>query len=424
MKSAACHLLPRSLLTLSLFFFLSFAIPASSADNHPAPADTAFELLHQGEYDKAIAILQEDFTLFPYDERIRKRLADAWMEVGSHRLEHKAYDEAAAGFARALELYPDRPDLMTFQGIALYGGKRYDQAAVLLDQALQSGGSNPLAWFYLGRVHYDSGDLPGALEAWDRALALDPANGAIRAMMEKARRESVVESGMTREHRSMFVVSYDEGKMSDLADKVLETLDTAYAQVGSDLDFYPSVPVPVILYTRKDYRNITSGPEWSGGMYDGKVRLPIGGARELSPPLRGVLLHEYTHVVVREMTKGNCPTWLNEGLAMVEEHRESSPMTLKAGKGEPLDISVLSGSFLSLGGRDAALAYRQSSIMADYLVSEYGWHKVREILVNLGTGMGIDRAVSSAFSDYGLDYPAIMQKLLDKIVTEQERSDS
>lgn len=423
MKPASCHALYGSMPILTLFLFLSCAVPSFSAESHPVAADIAMELLHRGEYDKALEILREDFTLFPYDEQVRKRLVDAWTLVGKHRLELNDYDGAASCFASALELQPGRADLMTTQAIALYGAKHYDQASILLDQALQAGGSSAAALFYLGRIRYDTGDLAGALDAWERALVLEPGNEAVRAMADKARRESAVESSMAREHRSMFVISYDEGKMSDLADKVLETLDAAYARIGSDLDYYPSSPVPVILYTRKDYRDVTSGPEWSGGMYDGKIRLPLGGAREISPQLRGVLFHEYTHVVVREMTKGNCPTWLNEGLAMAEEQRESSPLALKAGKGEPLHISVLTGSFLSLTSHDAARAYRQSFVMADHLISGYGWHKVREILANLGTGLEMDRAVSTAFSDYGLDYSAVMQELLGAITREREKSE-
>ena len=96
---------------------------------------------------------------------------------------------------------------------------------------------------------------------------------------------------------------------------MLKALERAYNRVGTDLSYYPSVRVPVILYTKKDYRSLTASPEWSGGLYDGKIRLPIGGAAHMTPMLRGVLFHEYTHVVVRELTKGNCPSWLNEGLA-------------------------------------------------------------------------------------------------------------
>ena len=46
--------------------------------------------------------------------------------------------------------------------------------------------------------------------------------------------------------------------------------------------------------------------------------------------------------------------------------------------------------------------------MVDYLVSVYGLHKIREILVNLGRGLTIQDAVSQAFADYGLDYSTVI----------------
>jgi hypothetical protein len=213
---------------------------------------------------------------------------------------------------------------------------------------------------------------------------------------------------MEKGYRSMFVISHDEGTKSDLANKVLEALEDAYRRVGSDLDYYPSARVPVILYTRKDYRSVTSSPEWSGGLYDGKVRLPIGGATDISPMLRGVHFHEYTHVVVGELTQKNCPTWLNEGLAEYEGRKEFdstlSSLQTAAKTGKFLPFTDLEKSLLGLNSKDAALAYQQSYSMVRFMIASYGWYKVREILVNLGNGMAFGGAFARAFADFGLEF--------------------
>jgi tetratricopeptide (TPR) repeat protein len=370
--------------------------------------------MHRGEYEKALEQLQKAFSLFPYDEAVRKELIAAYAAVGKRQLDRKEYDAAAANFANAAELAPDHREYVIMRGIALYLGKHYDQAAIELEQALQTGGDNVPLLFYLGRVYYDTGDLTKALEAWDRALTLEPGNKAVIEAAAKARREAAVESRMNKGYSSMFVISHDEGTKSDLADAVLDVLESAYNRVGSDLAYYPVVRVPVILYTKKDYRVLTAGPEWSGGLYDGKVRLPIGGARELTPVLRGVLLHEYTHVVVGELAKGNCPAWLNEGLAEVEGRKEFDHAHADLGKavksGSLLSITSMEKSLTGLNAQEAALAYEQSYAMVKFMIASYGWHKVREILVNLGTGMRTEAAIARAFADYGLDYKAIVQE--------------
>jgi tetratricopeptide (TPR) repeat protein len=367
--------------------------------------------MRRGEYEKALEQLQNAFSLFPYDESIRKNLTVAYATVGKRQLERKQFDDAAKNFENARKLAPDNQEYGIMKGIALYSGNHYDESAIELENARQNGGDNVLLLFYLGRSYYDAGDLTRALDVWDRALALDPEIKAVRNMAAKARRELAVEASMTKGYSSMFVISYDEGTRSDLADEVLDALETAYNRVGSDFSYYPVTRVPVILYTKKDYRSVTAGPEWSGGLYDGKVRLPIGGAGKITPMLRGVLSHEYTHVVVGELTKGNCPTWLNEGLAETEGRKEYNPPLTELEKtaktGSYIPFTTLEKTFSSLDAQRAALAYQQSYSLVNFMISAYGMHKVRDMLVYLGSGMDSNAAITKAFADFGLDFKGI-----------------
>jgi tetratricopeptide (TPR) repeat protein len=406
----------RATITFFPLLLFLFVVPVqhSQAGDYNPLNDPAAELLRRGDYEKAVEELGKAFNLFPYNESIRKNLTAAYAALGRQQLDRKQFDAAAENFDDARKLAPGNREYGILRGIALYMGKRYDEAAIELEQARQTGGDNVSLFLYLGLVYYDTGNLAGAIESWDRALVLDPENKFIREMAAKARRESAVESRMDREFSSMFVISYDEGTKSDLADAVLDMLETAYNRVGSDLSYYPVARVPVILYTRKDYRSITSVPEWSGGLYDGKVRLPIGGAAEITPMLRGVLFHEYTHVVVVEMTRENCPTWLNEGLAEYEGRKEYGPPTPeleRASKtGGLLPFAKLEKSMSSLNAKDAALAYQQSYSLVSFMISAYGLHKVREILVNLGSGMRVEAAIARAFADYGLTFDGILDE--------------
>ena len=398
---------------LPALLFLSVLISSSLAEESVVVNDTS-KLMKQGEYEKAIDQLQNSHSLFPYNKTIKQDLAEAYYACAKRQLERKQFDEAAENFGNALKLFPDNQEFAINQGMALYSGKRYDESAIILQQARQVIGDQVVILFYLGRIHYDTGDLSAALELWDKALAIDPGNKPIRQMAEKARREALVESPMGKEYKSIFVISYDEGSSSDLADDVMNVLESAYNQVGSDLYFYPTAHVPVLLYTKKEYRLVTKGPEWSGGLYDGKIRLPIGGAKKISSILRAVLTHEYTHVVVGELTRKNCPVWLNEGLAEFEGRKEFDTPLLNleaaAKSGTLLPFDTLEKSLLSMSTKEASLAYQQSYSMVKFMISSYGLHKVREVLVNLGTGMRVDEAIAKAFKDYGLDYNGIVKE--------------
>jgi tetratricopeptide (TPR) repeat protein len=392
-----------------------------AADPAPLKANIE-ELIHKGEYEKALKQLQREYDLFPLNLALKNDLARVYGLVGRRQLEQRQYDEAAASFDHARELESDNPEYHLGRGIALYGGKHYDDALFEMEQARLFGGDSAEVFFFLGRVYYDTGNLDGALDAWNKGLALDPGNEKLRKLVEKVNREASVEGRMKKEAGSRFTITYDVATETRFADDIRDALETAYNRVGSDLDCYPEAPVPVLLYTKKDFHDVTAGPEWSGGIYDGKIRLPIGGLREITPKVRAVLHHEYTHVVVRELTKGNCPTWLNEGLAQVEEAKESPfPLTelqKSVQQGGLLSISALEGSFLSLGKHEAAVAYQQSYAMVSYLISIYGWYKVKEILVNLGKGMATGDAIGKTFKDYGIGYANLVQEWEDYLKRE------
>lgn len=374
----------------------------------------AVELQSRGEHEKALEQLQKAFSLYPYDQTLRRNLAEAYTFVGERHLAASRFDEAIASFDQARELFPDVPRYYVLRGIAFYYGKYYDAALNELQRAQGLGGDTPEILYFTGRVQYDTGNLQAAIESWEKALTLNPGMKSTRELLEKAKREQSVEGGMDRGYSSRFVVSYDAGSTTTLAREILDTLEDAYNQVGSDLSHFPTARIPVILYTKKDYRVVTAGPDWSGGLYDGKIRLPVGGATDLSPQLKGVLFHEYSHVVVQELTRGNVPTWLNEGIAELQGRRLFNHPMAELGRvaksGNPVSTDFLTKPFIGMDTRQAGLAYQESYALVNFMVQSYGWHKVREILLLLGGGEKIESAVGKALADFGLDYQGVMRE--------------
>lgn len=387
--------------------------------NHEARANDPFtlneyavRLMEKGENDKALEQLQKAYSMYPYDPVLKRNLAEAYTFVGQRQMKENQYEAAAGSFDLARELFPDVPRYYVFRGIALYYAKYPDAAQNELERARSIGGDSPDILFYLAKIQYDGGNLPQALELLDKTLALKGDFPAASALAAKVRRELDVEKSMDKGYSSRFVISYDAEVRSHLAGDILAVLEDAYSTVGRDLSLFPAMRIPVILYTRKDYRTVTSGPDWSGGLYDGKIRLPVGGAEQLSEQLKGVLYHEYTHVVVQEMTHGNCPTWLNEGLAELEGRKIFNHPLGELGKAakssQYLPFTRLEKGFTDLSTRDAALAYQQSYSLVNFMVSSYGWPKVGEILSGLGNGLTIAAAVKKALGDFGLDYDGMI----------------
>jgi tetratricopeptide (TPR) repeat protein len=411
-----------------LFWLLSglFLLVQPAAANDPfSRNEYALDLLHRGDYDKAITQLQDAHRNYPYDEVIKKNLATGYVLNGQKLMSKGQLEEAAEYFERATELFPDNGDFRLFHGIVLMALKKYDYATVELERARGVLGEGKAYLYHLGRIKYETGNLQEAVELWEKALAVEPDDASLRSLVEKTRRELAVEDKMVKGYSGRFNLSYDVAAKNAFADDILSVLEEAYNRVGSNLNHYPEARVPVLIYTRKGFKDITKGPEWSGGVYDGKIRLPIGGLAEISPMVRSVLYHEYTHVVVFELTRGNVPNWLNEGIAEYFGRSQLAEVALpeshKVKHDRSLTISQLEKSFTALSTSEATMAYEESYALVNFMVTAYGWHKVNDLLRALGKGLPIEQAVTETFRDFSLDYPAILAEWQSSRTKEKTR---
>ena len=184
-----------------------------------------------------------------------------------------------------------------------------------------------------------------------------------------------------------FTVSFEGPEQAALAERALESLDRAYWRIGQALNTYPATPVALVLYTTEQFRDITRGPAWAAGAFDGTIRVPMRGALERPEELDRVLAHEFTHALVRTLAPHRIPTWLGEGVAAALE-RESTDWAaarvLAAGRPAPLE--ALNGSFASFTGAQAELAYATSALAARSLLDTYGGVAVSNLLRDLGRG--------------------------------------
>ena len=409
---------PLALLLLALALFAGTA----SAGDPLSYSAKARELITRGEYGQALDELKVGFSLFPYDQTLRRNLASAHTQIAQRELKLSRYDQAAEHFGLARELVPEGNDLGLMRGIALYLGKHYDAART----ELLAAGDRAEPLVYLGKIGYDTGDLPGALALWRRALELDPAQKGVAALIEKAERELPVESKMDKGYSSMFDLSFDAELPPGLSAEVLDALESAYNSVGGDLGHFPTTRIPVLLYTKSDYSSVTAGPDWSGGLYDGKIRLPVGGVTKLTPQMRAIIFHEFTHVLIAELAHGNTPTWLNEGLAEIQGRKEFTPAAPDphgSKVGRLLSMATLSGAFTSMAGAEAGLAYQQSHSMVQFMVSRYGWYAMQRILKHLGERAGIESAVAQALADWSLDLPGVLREWRESLPAATESAD-
>lgn len=327
---------------------------------------------------------------------------------GSEQLKAGDYPAAKESFSEALRYYDT--DAAGHLGLGLvYFHLRDDGSAereLLQAFTLDPKASNPYQW--LGELYYRKDDLEMAVQYWEKAVALNPSAEALRTRLERIRKEHKAEKDFKHDITSHFQIKYEGREKIEAGRIILRILEDAYGQVGRGLAAYPDREIQVILYSSQQFQEVTDAPGWSGGVYDGKIRIPIGGIEKETPGLRRLLLHEYTHAVVRSLSQ-RCPTWLNEGLAQYFEGRTIEPVQRDALRkiaqtGKLPSLTGLEGSFTGLNDNQAMFAYIFSLSAVRYLVENFGMYRVRNILEELAaggdTGRAIDRAISISYEEF------------------------
>ena len=138
---------------------------------------------------------------------------------------------------------------------------------------------------------------------------------------------------------------------------------------------------------------------------DGKLRIPISGVQSVTPELARILKHELTHSFISQMAANRCPTWLNEGVAQVEEGKSSASNGRQLAQlfaaGDEIPFNMLEGSFMNFSAAEANVAYAESLAAAEYLRDAYGMSEIARVLELLSQGSSTEAALrATVHSDY------------------------
>jgi len=332
-------------------------------------------------------------------QTIEQNTAARYLKTGMEQMKAVDYSAARESFEQALR-YDDSFAAAHLGLGVIYFHLRDDKYAEReLTRAAELSPKDATAYQVLGELFYRKDDLETAVSYWEKAVELNPGATDIRARLERIRKEHRTEKDFNRDVTSHFLVKYEGREKIEAGKIILRILEDAYGTVGRGLSYYPDRELQVILYSGQQFQEVTDAPGWSGGIYDGKIRIPIGGIEQETPGLRRLLYHEYTHAVVRSIT-ARCPTWLNEGLAQYFEGdeldgRKKEALKRVAQAGKLPSLVELEGSFMGLGSTQAQYAYLFSLSSVRYMVDSFGMYRVKTVLEELGKGADTAKAVSS-----------------------------
>ncbi|MDX1388534.1 MAG: hypothetical protein R3344_05065 [Acidobacteriota bacterium] len=259
----------------------------------------------------------------------------------------------------------------------------------------------------LGDIRDREERVDEALRSWREAFRLKP-NDRLRDKILKGEREMHAGRDYDFTATAHFNLRYDGEVDAALAEQVVEFLEERYDDLADEFLHAPPQPITVILYPDEQFRDVTRAADRVAGLYDGKIRLPLGGLRRVGPAQERVLVHELTHAVVHSKTRGNCPRWLHEGLA---QRMEPRPLT----RSDARTVRQLLSEGDPATWEERGFSYPAALSLVRYLESRRGFAGLLDLLDGLGEGLALDAAVTEAF---GEGYDEVCRRWAELVLTE------
>ncbi len=321
------------------------------------------------------------------------------VQAGDAALKEGKFADALEAFAEAAKLAPRDASINLVTGFAAFRLGRLAEAETWLQRALTLDAKLTDAAILLGQVLYREGKVAEAVAVYEAALKYAPGDQVITTALGGWRNDPQLKSQFYEARGAHFAVMFDGPANEVVARRIVDVLEQAYWDIGRTLSTYPTNPVTVVLYTREQFRDTTRVSSWAVGMYDGRIKLPVGGTLPTADELRRVLEHEYVHAVVAGLGASNAPTWVNEGLATALEHGGLAwAEHLLASDARRIPLTRLSSSFNGLTAEQANIAYALSAVAVKRMIDLRGTAAIVLLLQAVGRGTPFDNAFQQAIS--------------------------
>lgn len=350
-------------------------------------------LAKKQDFSEAIRQFKNAKAQKPEDISIRLNLLSTLVTVKSSREVDKEIKEL-------VKLRPNDSDLIIKAATAYQKIENSFAAIDLLQDYIEANPEDSKVSYVLAKLLYLNGNLTDSRLHIAKSLELNPSDQQSLAFLWKLDKEASIEQATNNFSGKHFELVCPDSFSESWAEELLDELENAYEEVGRKLNFFPEQKAMVVLLQTKDFKMVHDLPDWAGGVYDGKIKLPVPN-KILPKALRGAILHEYTHHVVYLASSGNCPIWLNEGLAQIfEKGSDNTSLPSIYENEKTMNLYSIDAGFRKNPNRsDAANLYKLSYNATCRFVEEYSWNSIADILQLLALGRSFDEAAKEIIGE-------------------------
>ena len=253
----------------------------------------------------------------------------------------------------------------------------------------------------LGDLKDRDENIEDALRSWRRALSLAP-NDRLSTKIEKLERDLQLRRDYDFARTSHFNLRYDGALDEAIAAEVSKHLEARFWDLTNLYNHTPQQPITTLLYPNQAFREVTQAAEWVGGIYDGKIRVPLGGLRHLHRGAKRVLTHELTHAVVHSKSRGRSPRWLHEGLAQYSDGTKMNGVKQREVREQRLAALEDPADW-----EDGEFSYALAHSLILWLEARRDFSHLVWVLESLGEGRSIDEALGQVYRE---DYAGLCRQ--------------
>ncbi|GIW45059.1 MAG: hypothetical protein KatS3mg077_2341 [Candidatus Binatia bacterium] len=348
------------------------ALPAPAAERNNA----GVALARERHWLAAVQQLRAALQLQPGSSLIQRNLQQVLLGWGVEQLQAGKTLDAIQNFLEAARLGAD-PEVQFWLGQAWLQHGEPAKALEIWQKTLEEFPDHPHVLLALGELWEQRDERTRALEYLARARAAGVESPQLARKIERLSREVDVEWDYQITRSARFDFRHPVLDDSRVLELVVASFEKAYDDLLGRLGVAPTAPVRVVLYPSTEFYAVTQSPDWAGGVYTGRIQVPVGGLAERDRTrLEHLARHELAHALVTEWSRGRAPAWFQEGLAMWCEdefpgERRDWALASQAGA-RAASLSELPASFAALDQRAAEVAYSLSYLAVLSLSEQYG----------------------------------------------------
>jgi hypothetical protein len=236
-----------------------------------------------------------------------------------------------------------------------------------------------------GIASWRNDDPKRALVFWRSSLDKQP-NAELEQLYRKVEKETKSDQSNERIYGLRVLLRYDSSVTNaDDARQMAGALDHEFTRISTELGCRAEERVVAIAQSRDAYRKGTEAAEWSGGQFDGRIRVPVLDGQTLDANMRRTLAHEITHACLSML--GRWPSWLQEGLAQklsgdVVRPELRQKLTTMAQEHQLPRLANLGQDWSRMDSDHAQMAYGLSLAAMEVFYQEYANYGIGNLLRN------------------------------------------